>query len=203
MRSSFSVVIFLYFWFRRGRWADGFWPKYFQHTQWTRRNGFFSFLFWFIGFVLSIASAARSFLYLKTMNALKKKKKKKKRHGIWVTNHLLYTPGDWNVNTIRIHCQQLPHPHSQWAAPALSVSCTPPPSRLTSLIMSLGPGVLVSRGCLALLSPVSARASLPLLALAQSATPSRPCYRQQGLLFPVGENFSTGYSRFLRSLHLP
>ena len=37
---------------------------------------------WFTGFVLSIASAARSFLYLETMNAWykKKKKKKKKRH---------------------------------------------------------------------------------------------------------------------------
>jgi len=68
--------------------------------------------------------------------------------------------------------------------------------------MSLGPGILVSRGRLALLSPLSARASLPPLALARSATPSRPCYRRLGLQFAVGENLSTGYGRFLRSLQL-
>ena len=59
------------------------------------------------------------------------------------------------------------HPHSPWAAP--------PPSPLTSLIMSLGPGVLVFRGCLAVSPPLSPRASLPGLALARLATPSRPC----------------------------
>jgi len=37
------------------------------------------------------------------------------------------------------------HPYSPWARPR--------PSRRTSLMMSLGPGVLVSRGCLALLPP--------------------------------------------------
>jgi len=68
--------------------------------------------------------------------------------------------------------------------------------------MSLGPGLLVSRGRLALLLPPSARVSLPRLALARSATPSRPCYRRLGLEFAVGENLSTGYGRFLRSLHL-
>jgi len=68
--------------------------------------------------------------------------------------------------------------------------------------MSLGPGVLISRGRLALLSPLSARVLLPCLALARSATPSRPCYRRLGLHFAVEENFSTGYGRFLYSLHL-
>ena len=67
--------------------------------------------------------------------------------------------------------------------------------------MSLGPGVLASRGRLALVLPLSARVSLPRLAHARSATPARPCYRQLGLQFTVGENFSTGYGRFLRSLH--
>jgi len=68
--------------------------------------------------------------------------------------------------------------------------------------MSLGPGVLVSRGRLALSPPLSARASLPRLRFARSATPSHPCYRRLGLLFAVGENSSTGYGRFHRSLHL-
>ena len=68
--------------------------------------------------------------------------------------------------------------------------------------MSLGPGVLVSRGRLALLPPLSTCVSLPRLALARSATPSRPCYRRLGLQFAVGENLLTGYSRFLRSLYL-
>jgi len=80
------------------------------------------------------------------------------------------------------------------------VSCTPP-SQLISLIISLGHGVLVSRGYSALLPPLSARVSLSGLALAPSATPSRPCYRRLGLQFAVGQNFSIGYSRFLRSLH--
>jgi len=89
------------------------------------------------------------------------------------------------------------------------VSCTrtlrelhPPPSRLTSLIMFLGPGVLVSWGRLALSPPLPTCASLPRLAFARSATPFRPCYRRLGLQFAVGENFSTGCGRFLRSLHL-
>jgi len=54
----------------------------------------------------------------------------------------------------------------------------------------------------ALLPPLFARASLPRLAFARSATPSRPCYRPLGLQFAVGANSSTGYGQFLRSLHL-
>jgi len=42
---------------------------------------------------------------------------------------------------------------------------------------------------------------LPCLALAHSATSSRPWYRRQGLLFPVWENLSPGYCRFVQSLH--
>jgi len=82
------------------------------------------------------------------------------------------------------------------------MSRTPPPPRLTSLIMSLGPGVLASRGRLPLSPPLFACASLPRLAFARLATPSRPCYRRLGLQCAVGENSSTGYGRFLRSLHL-
>jgi len=63
--------------------------------------------------------------------------------------------------------------------------------------MILGPGVLLSKGRLALLLPVSARASLPLLALAQLATPFHSCYRGPELQFAAGETFSTGYSRLL------
>ena len=40
------------------------------------------------------------------------------------TNHLIYTPRDWNLNTMRIHRQHPPPSNSQWAAPALSLSCT-------------------------------------------------------------------------------
>ena len=65
----------------------------------------------------------------------------------------------------------------------------PSPSHLTSVIMSLGPGILVSRGRLALLPPLSARASLARLALVWSAPRFRPCFRRQGLQFAVGENF--------------
>jgi len=57
--------------------------------------------------------------------------------------------------------------------------------------MFLGPGVLVSRGSLALLPP-----------LARSATPSRPCYRRLELQFAVGQNLRTGYGGFLRCHHL-
>jgi len=66
--------------------------------------------------------------------------------------------------------------------------------------MSLGPGVLLSSGRLALSPPLSACASLPRLAFARSATPSRPCYRRLGLQFAVGENISTGNGRLLHSL---
>jgi len=54
---------------------------------------------------------------------------------------------------------------------------------------------------LALLPPLSARVSLPRLALARSATLSRSCYRRLGLQFTVGENHSAGYGRFLLLLH--
>jgi len=76
-----------------------------------------------------------------------------------------------------------------------------PPSHLNSLIMSLGPGILVCRRRLALLPPFSTRVSLARLALGRSAIPSRPCYRRLGLQFAVGENSPTGYGRFLPSLH--
>ena len=129
--------------------------------------------------------------------------------GLGLREERLYkgTRGAWDLGTRRLKSQHHENSSSTSTTPALSVSCTRtlrvlhPPSRLTSLIMSLGPGVLVSRGRLALLRPLSARASLPRLALARSATPSRPCYRWLGLQFAVGENLSTGYGRFLRSLH--
>jgi len=85
------------------------------------------------------------------------------------------------------------HPHSPWAAPS--------PSHLTSLIMFLGPGVLVSRARFAQSPPLFTWASLPHLAFAQSTRPFRPCYRQLGLQFAVGENISTGHGPFLHSLH--
>jgi len=67
--------------------------------------------------------------------------------------------------------------------------------------MFLGPGVLVSRGRLALSPPFFAYASLPRLAFAQSATPFRTCYKRLRLQFAVGANLSTDHGRFLRSLH--
>jgi len=73
------------------------------------------------------------------------------RHEIWVTNYLLYTPSDSNLHTVRIHRQHA-LPHSEWAAPILSGSYTPP-SPFTCLFMSLGSGILVSRNRLALLLP--------------------------------------------------
>ena len=45
--------------------------------------------------------------------------------------------------------------------------------------------------------------SLPGLPLARSSIPSRPCYRQLGLQFAVGENSSPGHGPFLHSLHFP
>jgi len=68
--------------------------------------------------------------------------------------------------------------------------------------MSLDPGVLVSRGRLAQSPLLFNCASLPRLAFIRLATPLRPCYRQLGLQFAVGENTSTGHGRFLRSLHI-
>ena len=74
--------------------------------------------------------------------------------------------------------------HSTQTHTPLCLRDTPPrltpPSRLTSLIMSLGPGVLDSRGRLALLPPLSARASLPRLALARSAIPFSPMLQRAG-----------------------
>ena len=68
-----------------------------------------------------------------------------------------------------LHIRRLKSQHdensSSTSIPALSVSCTPPFS-ITSLIMSLGPGVLVSRIRLALLPPFSLLASLACLAFA-------------------------------------
>jgi len=114
------------------------------------------------------------------------------------------------LHTRRLKSQHHENSSSTSTTPALSVSCFRtlrqlhplPPFRLTSLIMSLGPSVLVSTGRLVLSPPLSACASLPRLASARSATPSRPCYRRLGLQFAVGANFSTGYGRFLHSLHL-
>ena len=68
--------------------------------------------------------------------------------------------------------------------------------------MFLGPGVLVARGRLALLPPLSTRASLSRTALARLVLPSRPCYSRLGLQFAVGENLATGYGRSLRSHHV-
>jgi len=55
---------------------------------------------------------------------------------------------------------------------------------------------------LALSPPLFPRTSLPRLAFARLATPSRPCYRRLVLQFAVGENSSTRYGPFLHSLHL-
>jgi len=117
------------------------------------------------------------------------------------------TLGAWDLGhkPSPLHTRRLKSQHHEnslsTSTHALSVSCIPP-SRLTSRIMSLGPGALVSRGYLALSSPhLFACVPLPCLALARSATPSRPCYRRLGLQFAVGENLSTDYCRFLRSLH--
>jgi len=67
--------------------------------------------------------------------------------------------------------------------------------------MFWGPGLLGSRGRLALLPPLSPWALPPHLPVGRSATCSHPCYRWLGLQFAVGQNSSTGYCRFLRSLH--
>ena len=67
--------------------------------------------------------------------------------------------------------------------------------------MFLGFIVPVSSGFSVDLPPLSAFVSRSRLALARSATPSRPCYRRLGLQFAVEENSSTGYRRFLHSLH--
>jgi len=42
---------------------------------------------------------------------IKKKTRKQKRHAIWVGNHLLYTPGDSNLNPVKIDGQH-PSRHS-------------------------------------------------------------------------------------------
>jgi len=113
------------------------------------------------------------------------------------------------LHTWRLKSQHHENSSSTSTTTVLSVSCIstlcelhPPPSRLTSPIMSLGPGVLVSRGRLALVLPLSAQALLPRLALARSAPPCRPCPRRLGPQFAVGANLSKGHGRFLYSLHL-
>jgi len=128
--------------------------------------------------------------------------------GLGLREEPLYqgTLGAWDLGhePSPLHTRRLKSQHQEnslsISTPALSVSCTPP-SRITSPIMSLGPGILVSRGPLALSPPLSTCASLSHLAFARSATPTRPCYRRLGLQFAVGENFSTGYGRFLCSFH--
>ena len=136
--------------------------------------------------------------------------------GLGLREEPLYkgTVGAWDLGYERslLHTRRLKSQHhanssSTSTTTAHAVSSTRTlhelhrPSRLTSVMLFLGPGVLVSRGRLPLFLPLSARASLPRLALTQSATPSRPCYKRLGLLFAVGENFSKGYGRFLHSLH--
>jgi len=92
---------------------------------------------------------------------------------------------DWTHEPSPLHTRRVKSQHHQNSSststtPALSVSCTPPlPPYFPYHVM--GPGVLVSRGHLALLPHFSARVSLPRLALARSATPSRPGYRRLGL----------------------
>jgi len=102
--------------------------------------------------------------------------------------------GEFIVNIHHPRTLSKLHPHSPSAAPS--------PSRLTSLIMFLGPGVLVSSGRFPQSPPLFACASLTRLAFARSATPFRPCYRRLGLQFAGGDNISTGHGRFLSSLHL-
>jgi len=104
------------------------------------------------------------------------------------------------LHTRRLKSQDYENLSSTSTTPGLSVSYTPP-SRLTSLLLCLGPGVLVSRSHLALLPSLFACVSLPRCALARSATPTRPCYSPLGLQFAVGETSSTGYGRSLSSLH--
>ena len=107
------------------------------------------------------------------------------------------------LHTRRLKSQHHENSSSTSTNTALSVSCTrtlrelaPSPSRLASHSMFLGPGVLVPRGRSALHLPFSARVSLPCLALARSATPSRPCYRRLGLQLAVGENIQQATVHF-------
>ena len=85
---------------------------------------------------------------------------------------------------------------------ALSVSCTLllPPYFPYHVLRPRRPCLYGSFGSTP--SFFSPGASLPHLPFARSATPPRPCYSRLALQFAVGENFSTGYGRFLRSLHL-
>jgi len=130
------------------------------------------------------------------------KKKRKKR--LWDLGH---EPSPLHLRPLK---SQHHENSSSTSNPTLSVSCTctlcelhPPPSHLTSLIMSfkLGPGVLVSSGRLALSHPLLPCVLLPRLAFARSATPSRPCFRWLGLQFTVGETSSTDHVQFLYSLY--
>jgi len=113
--------------------------------------------------------------------------------------------GDEGHEPSPLYHRPLKSPHQDnllsTSSPALLLSCTRS-SYLTSLIMFLGPGVLVSRGRLALLPPLCACVSLPRLNLARLATLSRQCYGLLKFQFAVGENLSTGYGRFLRFLQL-
>jgi len=69
--------------------------------------------------------------------------------------------------------------------------------------MPLCPVVLASRSRLTLSPPLLSLDGvlLPRLPFPLSATPSRPCYQWLELQFAVGDNFSTGHSRFLYFLH--
>jgi len=90
---------------------------------------FFCLCFWFIGFVLSIASAAWGFLYLKTMNSWlqKKKKKKKKRKN---DQAIGYEPS-------LLHLRRLKSQH-------LRKSSSLSPTHLSSPIMATAKGLTLS-----------------------------------------------------------
>lgn len=68
-------------------------------------------------------------------------------------NNLLYTLSDWNLNTREIDREHRPPLQSQETAAALSVDC-PTPSRLTSLIITLGFGVFLSRAYFGVVPPL-------------------------------------------------
>jgi len=112
------------------------------------------------------------------------------------------------LHTWRLKSQHHENSSSISTTPTLPVSCTrtlrelhpPPPALLPSscfwALVSLFLGVVWLY-----LPPFFACASLPGLLFALSATPACPSYRRLGVQFAVGENLSTGYVRFLCSLH--
>jgi len=113
-----------------------------------------------------------------------------------------------SLHTRRLKSQHHENSSSTSTTTALSVSCTrtlrelhPPPPTLLPLSCSWALASLFLWVVRLYSSPPSARVALSRLAHARSATPSRPCYRQLGVKFAVGENLSPGYGRFLRSLH--